>query len=113
MRGTGATGTPKTPSYGGSAANRSVRSERDPDRYFGSGGGGSGDGIEGGDFEYKSPYVIEEQASEPATVVTGPGRIMTRRKEKKAGRMEVVYFDTSVAEPEPGEDRSVVDAAGQ
>jgi hypothetical protein len=93
--------TAKTPSSGDSGAKRSVRLEQDVDRYPGIGGASAV--IEEGEYEDKPPYVVERVA-EPEKAL-GPGRISTRLKEKApAGRS--FYFDSSVAEPEPGEDRN-------
>jgi hypothetical protein len=109
MRSTGS-GTPKTPSSGDSAAKQSVRSERagDADRYPGNGGGGAGaiiHDIKSGEFEFKSPYVIEERATQPETVAMSPGLITTKQKERAAAASgRSFYFDTSVVEPELGED---------
>jgi hypothetical protein len=94
--------TAKTPSSAESGAQRSVRSEQDVDRYPGIGGAGAAD-IEEGECENKSPYVVERVA-EPEMAM-GPRGISTRRKQKApAGRS--FYFESSVAEPEPGEDRN-------
>jgi hypothetical protein len=110
MRSTGSR-TPKTPSSGDSGAKRSIRSGRveDADRYPGNGGGGGAaadlDDIDVREFEDKSPYVVEERMTRPETVAMVPGIITTRRREAvPTGNGRSFYFDTSVVEPEPGED---------
>jgi hypothetical protein len=98
MRSATSSRTAKTPSSGDSAAKLSVRLERDAVMYLGAGGVGAVD-VEG-EYEDKTPYVVERV--EPK-VSTGSRKVWTRRKDKSPeGRS--FYFDSSVAEPEPGED---------